>query len=55
MALKVLVRPHEPRRFDLAEIEGKDRPHTKPFKDDESVSITKDARFVTIRQSAPVA
>ena len=45
----------DPAAFDLGEIEGKDRPHTKRYTDDEIVSIRKDARFVSIRQSAPVA
>ena len=36
-------------------IEGKDRPETRRFADDEIVTISKDARFVSIRQSAPVA
>ena len=45
----------DPVRFDLAEIEGKDRPETRRFADDEIVTISKDARFVSIRQSAPVA
>ena len=45
----------DPAAFDLGEIEGKDRPHTKRYRDDETVSIRKDARFVSIRQSAPVA
>ena len=45
----------DPAVFDLGEIEGKDRPHTKKYRDDELVLIQKDARFVSIRQSAPVA
>ena len=45
----------DPAAFDLGEIEGKDRPHTKKYRDDELVLIQKDARFVSIRQSAPVA
>ena len=45
----------DPAAFDLGEIEGKDRPHTKRYNDDEIVAIHKDARFVSIRQSAPVA
>ena len=45
----------DPSAFDLGEIEGKDRPHTKKYRDDELVLIQKDARFVSIRQSAPVA
>lgn len=45
----------DPAAFDLGEIEGKDRPHTKRYRDEEIVSIRKDARFVSIRQSAPVA
>ena len=45
----------DPDMFDLGEIEGKDRPHTKRYDDDDIVKITKNARFVSIRQSAPVA
>ena len=45
----------DPAVFDLGELEGKDRPQTKRFTDDEIVRIRKDARFVSIRQSAPVA
>ena len=45
----------DPAAFDLGEIEGKDRPHTKRYTDDDVVAIRKDARFVSIRQSAPVA
>ena len=45
----------DPAAFDLGEIEGKDRPHTKRYSDDDIVAIRKDARFVSIRQSAPVA
>ena len=53
-ALLVLA-GRDPAAFDLGEIEGKDRPHTKRYRDDELVEIHKDARFVSIRQSAPVA
>lgn len=45
----------DPAIFDLGELEGKDRPQTKRFADDEIVVIKKDARFVSIRESAPVA
>ncbi len=45
----------DPAVFYLGQIEGKDRPHTKRYRDDELVEIHKDARFVSIRQSAPVA
>ena len=45
----------DPAIFDLAELVGKDHPQTKRFADDEIVSIAKDARFVSIRHSAPVA
>ena len=41
--------------FDLGELVGKERPQTKRFADDEIVNIVKDARFISIRQSAPVA
>lgn len=53
-ALLVLA-GRDPAAFDFGEIEGKDRPHTKRYRDDELVEIHKDARFVSIRQSAPVA
>ena len=45
----------DPAIFDLGELVGKERPQTKRFADDEIVSIVKDARFISIRQSAPVA
>ena len=45
----------DPATFDLGELQGKERPQTKRFRDDETVSIVKDARFISIRQSAPVA
>ena len=45
----------DPAIFDLGELEGKDRPQTKRFDDDELVSIARGARFISIRQSAPVA
>ena len=45
----------DPAIFDLGELVGKEHPQTKRFADDEIVSIVKDARFVSIRQSAPVA
>ena len=45
----------DPVVFDLGELEGKERPQTKRFVDDEIVRIRKDARFVSIRQKAPVA
>ena len=45
----------DPAIFDLGELVGKERPQTKRFADDETVDITKDARFISIRQSAPVA
>ena len=45
----------DPAIFDLGELVGKERPQRKRFADDEIVSIAKDARFVSIRQSAPVA
>ena len=45
----------DPEAFDLGELEGKDRPQTKRFNDDEIVVIRKDARFVSIREKAPVA
>ena len=45
----------DPAIFDLGELVGKERPDTKRFADDEIVAIVKDARFISIRQSAPVA
>ncbi len=45
----------DPAIFDLGELAGKEHPQTKRFVDDELVNIVKDARFVSIRQSAPVA
>ena len=45
----------DPAIFDLGELVGKERPQTKRFADDEIVSIVKNARFISIRQSAPVA
>ena len=44
-----------PDLYDLGEIRGKDRPETKRFDDQEVVEIQKDARFVSIRQTADVA
>ena len=44
-----------PDLYDLGEIKGKDRPETKRFDDQEVVEIQKDARFVSIRQTADVA
>ena len=45
----------DPTVFDLAEFVEKERPETRRFADDEIVSIVKDARFISIRQSAQVA
>ena len=45
----------DPTNYDLGELIGKDRPETKHFDDDEVVEITKDARFVSIRQKGPMA
>ena len=45
----------DPANFDLGELVGKEHPQRKRFADDEVVRIVKDARFVSIRQSAPVA
>ena len=44
-----------PDLYDLGEIRGKDRPETQRFDDQEVVEIQKDARFVSIRQTADVA
>ena len=45
----------DPAIFDLGELVGKERPQRKRFADDVIVAVVKDARFVSIRQSAPVA
>ena len=45
----------DPSIFDLGELEGKEQIHTKRFADDDIVAIRKDARFVSIREKAPVA
>ena len=45
----------DPATFDLGELVGKDHPEPKRFADDEVVKIVKDARFISIRQSAQVA
>ena len=45
----------DPGMFDLAEIKGKESSKPLRFDDNDIVEITKDAVFVTIRQSAPVA
>lgn len=45
----------DPATFDLGELVGKEHPETRRFTDDEIVEIVKDARFISIRQSAQVA
>ena len=45
----------DPATFDLGELVGKEHPETRRFTDDEVVKIVKDARFISIRQSAQVA
>ena len=45
----------DPARYDLGELQGKERPETKRYEDEDVVSIGKDARFVSIREKAPVA
>ena len=45
----------DPATFDLGELVGKEHPETRRFADDEIVKIVKNARFISIRQSAPVA
>ncbi len=45
----------DPATFDLGELVGKEHHETKRFTDDEIVEIVKDARFISIRQSAQVA
>lgn len=45
----------DPATFDLGQLVGKENPETRRFADDEVVTIVKDARFVSIRESATVA
>ena len=45
----------DPATFDLGQLVGKEHPETRRFSDDEVVTIAKDARFVSIRESATVA
>lgn len=45
----------DPSMYDLGELQGKEQPQPKRFEDNDVVSITKDARFVSIRQKADVA
>ena len=45
----------DPAAFDLGQLVGKEHPETRRFADDEVVTIVKDARFVSIRESATVA
>ena len=45
----------DPANYDLGELQGKDRPQTKRYDDDDPVIIEKDARFVSIRQKGTVA
>ena len=45
----------DPGMYDLGELQGKEQPQPKRFEDNDVVSITKDARFVSIRQKADVA
>ena len=45
----------DPANYDLGELQGKERPQTKRYADNEVVEIEKDARFVSIRQSGDVA
>ena len=45
----------DPATFDLGQLVGKEHPETRRFGDDEVVTIVKDARFVSIRESATVA
>ena len=44
-----------PDLYDLGEIRGKERPETTRFQDNNTVVIEKDARFVSVRQTADVA
>ena len=45
----------DPANYDLGELQGKDRPQTKRYDDNDLVIIEKDARFVSVRQKGPVA
>ena len=45
----------DPANYDLGELQGKEKPQTKKFDDDDLVIIEKDARFVSIRQKGTVA
>ena len=45
----------DPANYDLGELEGKERPHTKHYEDNDIVAIEKDARFVSIREKGDVA
>ena len=45
----------DPANYDLGELQNKDQPTPKRFVDDETVEITKDAVFVSIREKGPVA
>lgn len=45
----------DPAGFDLGEVEGKEHLKTTWYKEDETVSVHKNARFVSRRHSAPVA
>ena len=44
----------DPANYDLGELQGKERPQTKRYDDDDLVNIEKDARFVSIRQRGEV-
>ena len=44
----------DPDNYDLGELQGKDRPQTKRYDDNDIVNIEKDARFVSIRQKGEV-
>ena len=45
----------DPANYDLGELEGKERPHTKHYEDNDIVAIEKNARFVSIREKGDVA
>ena len=45
----------DPANYDLGELQGKERPQTKRYDDNDLVNIEKDTRFVSIRQKGPVA
>ena len=45
----------DPATFDLGELVGPGHRRTRRFADDEFITVVKDAQFISIRESAPVA